>query len=293
LIHLAFRFDDPSRTSDHDLERAVLGRFRAASIRLTAAVVPFTCGQDSPQPLTAEAVPHLLAYHGEGTLEVAQHGYCHHPLARLANGNRTEFAGIDPPRQRRFLIDGKAYLEDIFGPTVSGFVPPWNSYDHVTLDLLSELGFRYLSADWSAVGKGALRIPVMPHTCNLEHLKEAITEARRFGVLGTVVIAILHHFDFAESNGSAASMDLARLGQLLAWINAQSDITCVNLGRLASVLQPRQYRRNLGLARWRRRLHWRLQRLFPRYSLLGGQAPGFAYALVRQALLGLPRAMMT
>jgi hypothetical protein len=270
LIHLAFRFDDPSRTSDHDLERAVLGRFRAASIRLTAAVVPFTCGQDSPQPLTAEAVPHLLAYHGEGTLEVAQHGYCHHPLARLANGNRTEFAGIDPPRQRRFLID-----------------------DHVTLDLLSELGFRYLSADWSAVGKGALRIPVMPHTCNLEHLKEAITEARRFGVLGTVVIAILHHFDFAESNGSAASMDLARLGQLLAWINAQSDITCVNLGRLASVLQPRQYRRNLGLARWRRRLHWRLQRLFPRYSLLGGQAPGFAYALVRQALLGLPRAMMT
>jgi hypothetical protein len=291
LIQLAFRFDDPSRTSDHALERGILERFRTASLPLTAAVVPFDCAAPSPRGLTAQAVPHLVDAHKEGILEVALHGYCHRCLARLPDGNSTELAGIGGQQQRTFLHQGKACLEDVFGSPPEGFVPPWNSYDRVTLDVLAELGFGYLSADWGLVGHDTPPLTIVPHTCNLMHLKEAVTEARRFGALDARVIVILHHFDFVESGSDGADIDLARLGQLLDWVAAQPDLACSTLGTLAAGLKADQSWRNLRLARWRSGLHWRLQRLFPRYTLLGGGPGGFAYGIARRAFVALPGAL--
>jgi hypothetical protein len=288
LIHLAFRFDDPSRSSDHALERGILERFGAASIPLTAAVVPFDCSSPSPRALTARAVPHLVEAHREGILEVALHGYCHRCLARLLDGNSTELAGIGEQRQRTFLQDGKTCLEGIFGSPMRGFVPPWNSYDQVTLGVLAALGFRYLSADWALVGDDAPALTIVPHTCNLMHLREAVTEARRFGNLDARIIVILHHFDFVESGSEGAGTDLRRLGRLLAWAGAQPDLACSSLGSLADGLEPGQSRRNLRLAQWRSGLHWRLQRLFPRYTLVGGGPAGFTYGIARGAFFALP-----
>lgn len=287
MIHLAFRFDDPSRSSDHPLERAILARFRAASVRLTAAVIPFDCRGDVPHPLTAADVPHLVEAHQEGALEVALHGYCHRCLARLPNGNSTELAGIDARRQRELLTDGKACLERVFGDPVKGFVPPWNSYDATTLDLLAGMGFAYLSADWALVREDGLPLPVVPHTCNLSHLREAVGEARHFSSLDPVILVILHHFDFAESGVEQANTDLDRLTDLLSWVRNTPDISCADLESLAARLQPAQCRRNLRLARWRQGLHWRIQRRLPRYSLLGGDAAGFAFAVARRAVSGL------
>jgi peptidoglycan/xylan/chitin deacetylase (PgdA/CDA1 family) len=288
MIRLAFRFDDPSRSSDHALERAILACFRAASVPLTAAVIPFECGGDTPRELTAEAVPHLVEAQREGVLEIALHGYCHRCLARLPDGNSTEFAGIGAERQRAFLTEGKACLEGVFGTRVNGFVPPWNSYDATTLDLLAELGFAYLSADWALVREDDLPLPVLPHTCNLAHLRGAVSEARQFASLDPVIVVILHHFDFAESGSSEASTDIQRTAELLSWVRGAPDLACTGLEALAARLQPAQCRRNLRLARWRKGLHWRLQRRIPHYSLLGGEAPGFTYGIARRAVLGLP-----
>jgi peptidoglycan/xylan/chitin deacetylase (PgdA/CDA1 family) len=291
VIHLAFRFDDPSRTSDHALEREILDRFRANRVPLTAAVVPFECTGEGPRALTPDAVPHLVQTHKEGWLEVALHGYCHRALARLPDGNSTELSGIEPSRQRDFLTEGRACLERVFGTPVRGFVPPWNSYDAKTLDLLAELGFAYLSADWALVREDALPLPVLPHTCNLVHLREAVAEARRLGAPDAAVVVILHHFDFAESGSAHANTDLDRLVVDLAWAASEADIARTGMEALATRLRPDQCRRNLALARRRRGLHWRLQRLLPRYSLLGGDGPAFAYRVARRALLGLPRAL--
>jgi peptidoglycan/xylan/chitin deacetylase (PgdA/CDA1 family) len=291
MIHLAFRFDDPSRTSDHALERLVLARFRAAAVPLTAAVVPFECTDETPVPLTADAVPHLIEARKAGVLEVALHGYCHRALARLPDGNSSELAGIEEGRQRAFLTEGRTRLEQVFGVPVRGFVPPWNSYDRTTLDLLAELDFAYLSADWSLVREDALPLPVVPHTCNLAHLEEALAEARRFASLEPAVLVVLHHFDFAESGSGEATMDLDRLADLLALAAGAPDLVCTGMEALATRLHPAQCRRNLRLARRRRGLHWRLQRLLPHYALLGGERIGFGYAVAREALLGLPRAM--
>lgn len=289
MIQLAFRLDDPSPTSDHTLEREILQRFRAAGIPLTCAVVPYSCEDANERPLTADEARHLVEARRDGVVEVALHGFCHRCLTRLGDGNSSEFSGVDAPRQRAALARGKARLEKVFATPVAGFVPPWNSYDATTLRLLRELGFSYLSADWALVGEDALPFPVIPHTCNLVHLEEAVADARQFPTAEPAVVVILHHFDFAESGSGTVNTDLDALARLLAWAMDQPDIACTSLGGLAARLGPGQCRRNLRLARWRSGLHWRLQRLFPRYVLLDGGGIRFAYAVGGQALQRLPR----
>lgn len=289
MIRLAFRLDDPSLTSDHDLEAGILDCFAHAGVPLTCAVVPFACDRGEPRPLTADAVPHLMEASREGRVEVALHGHCHRSLARLRDGNDTEFAGIHKQVQRAALILGRERLQTVFDTDIDGFVPPWNSYDATTLDLLAALGFRWLSADWALVTDAPLPFPVLPHTCNLPHLEQAVAEARSFGSGIAHILVILHHFDFAESGNANALLDLERLDRLLAWVTAQPDIACSSVGALAAETPAQQCRRNLLLAGWRRRLHWRLQTLFPRYLLLGGDGGCFAWTVGRGALTRLPR----
>jgi peptidoglycan/xylan/chitin deacetylase (PgdA/CDA1 family) len=291
MIRLAFRLDDPSRTSDHDLERQILDCFRQADIPLTCAVVPYTCSGAEARPLTADAVPHLVQARSAGIIEVALHGYCHRELARLTDGNRTEFAGVDRRQQREALAAGKARIEDVFPGPLTGFVPPWNSYDQATLDLLGELGFGYVSADWALVSEHIPPIPVIPHTCNLVHLQEAVDDARQFAGLNPVIAVILHHFDLAESGTRSAGVDLSGLERLLAWVTDQPDLLCMSLADLSSGLDPQRCAANLRLARWRTGLHWRLQRLLPRYSLLDADRARLAAALGGRALLRLPRVL--
>lgn len=196
--------------------------------------MPFRCTGEKPQPLTADAVPHLVAARRNGEIEVALHGYCHRELARLAGGNSTEFSGIQADRQREAITCGKARLEEAFSGPVSEFVPPWNSYDRTTLELINELGFGYLSADWALVGEAVPPIPVLPHTCNLVHLEEAVTDARQFPRLEPIVVVILHHFDFAECGGGPASTDIPGLQRSLHWVTEQPDLRCTTLADLAT-----------------------------------------------------------
>lgn len=291
MTRIAFRFDDPSETSDHALEREIIARFRETETPLTAAIVPFSCGTGEPRALTAAAVPHLVAAQAEGVLEIALHGFCHRCLARMSDGNSTEFAGIDGQRQREALVRGKSTLEGVFAIRVTGFVPPWNSYDRTTLTLLDELGFSHLSADWGLVTDTPLPFPVIPHTCALTQVREAIDEARQYTGTDPMILAILHHFDFIESGNKEAAMDLAALRELLAWTARQTDVQRTWLGGLAAEIDPENCARNLRLARGRRTLHWRLQSLFPRYTLIADGLPRFTASVARNALQRLPKAL--
>lgn len=291
MIRLAFRLDDPSLTSDHALERGILECFRSNGAPLTCAVVPFLCDGEEQYPLTTDAVPHLLDAHRNKHIEVALHGYCHRALARLSDGNNTEFSGIKANQQSEALARGKARIEEIFQAPVSGFVPPWNSYDGNTLASLDELGFDYVSADWALVTETPPSIRVLPHTCNLVHLREAVAEARQFSGLDPVIIVILHHFDFTESGSQDAGNDLVGLDGLLAWVADQRDLRCTTLNELARKLLPDRCVGNLRLARWRHGLHWRLQRLLPRYTMLDADGVRLVRSLGTGALRRLPQAL--
>lgn len=288
-IRVAFRLDDPSSHSNHELERAIIARLREYRVPATFAVIPFSDQDGNIEKLTADQVPHLVEAHREGLLEIALHGYSHEPIQRLPDNNHTEFVGRSLEKQTELLSEGRTCLEGIFS-RVSGFVPPWNSFDGETLTALSRLNFAYLSGGWDYRPTQIDDFLTLPHTCNLSHLREAIAEARELRQLSPTLIVIMHHYDFQESGSEEAQLDIAQLGELLAWISSQEDIELTTLDGLAGTSNAPSQARGVRYHWWREHRHWRLNRLLPQFVQLNVPSFQFYIGVMRHLIKRLPRA---
>lgn len=263
MIDVAIRFDDPSASSDHALERALLRIMEAHQVCATFAVIPHT----DQRPLLAEDVPHLLEGQQRGILEIAQHGF-DHVSCRPGSALPSEFAGLDPATQREKITAGRATLERVFGVPVSGFVPPFNTFDHATASILSDQGFHYLSAgsEHGLIETGCLA--QLPRTCQIVELERALSEARRRPNGQLAIMAVMHHYDFQESGHADAPLTLQRLSELFQRLRQQADVRLNTLDQLAARHDSAIWRRAVRRNRWVERQHWRIRSLFPRYSLM-------------------------
>lgn len=289
-IRIALRLDDPSLHSNHGLESAIIEALEDHGMPATFAVIPFSSKQEDLAPLRGEAVPHLVEASRRGVLEIALHGHSHTARTTLGDNNRSEFATRPLAEQKELLAQGKACLEAIFG-TVHGFVPPWNSFDASTMDALKQLDFRYLSGGWDYTPSNLAELPVLGHSCNLAHLKEAIAEARTLQHLSPVIVAIMHHYDFAESGSDEANIDIPRFRELLAYLKQQEDIEIITLAELSSTIDGNRCSRNIRYHHWRSHQHWRVNELLPKFLLLDQPAPRFYFGIATRVLRRLPRAL--
>lgn len=263
MIDVAIRFDDPSATSDHALERALLRVMETHQVCATFAVIP--CAEQ--RPLLAEDVPHLLEWQQRGILEIAQHGFDHvssQPVSALPS----EFAGVDPAAQLEKITAGRTMLEHAFGIPIHGFVPPFNTFDHHTASILSGQGFHYLSAgsEHGLIETGCLA--QLPRTGQMTELARALFEARRRPNGQLAVVAVMHHYDFQEFGQTDAPLTLQKFTDLLLWLRQQPDVRLNTLNQLAARHAPETWRKAVRRNRWVERQHWRIRSLFPRYSLM-------------------------
>lgn len=262
MIDVAIRFDDPSAVSDHTLERALLRAMEAHGVCATFAVIPYV-GQ---RPLLAADVPHLVEALQLGTLEIAQHGFNH--VASPETALPSEFVGVDSAEQLKKITAGRAVLEQAFGILVRGFVPPFNTFDRHTASVLSDQGFRYLSAgsEHGLIETG--RLAQLPRTCQMTELGAALAEARRRPGGQLAVVAVMHHYDFKEFGQADAPLTLQTLTDLFQWLRQQPDVRLNTLNELAARHGPETWRQAVRRNRWVERQHWRIRALFPRYSLM-------------------------
>ena len=263
MIDVAIRFDDPSAVSDHALERAILHAMTTHDVCATFAVIP-CAGQ---QILPAGSVPHLIEAQQCGRVEIAQHGFSHEAWHSEA-GLPSEFSGLDPAAQMEKITAGRTALEQVFGNVIRGFVPPFNTFDHVTATALSNQGFLYLSAgsEHGMVDSG--RLAQLPRTCQITELRRALAEARRRPQGDLAVVAVMHHYDFRESGHADAPLKLQHLSELFQWLRQQPDVRLNTLSQLAARHDAETWRRAVWRNRWVQRRHWRIRSVFPRYSLM-------------------------
>lgn len=262
MIDIAIRFDDPSAISDHALERALLGSLAKHAIRATFAVVP-CAGQ---RTLQATDVPHLAAAQQRGAVEIAQHGFSH----EVANASAlpSEFAGVDPAIQMTKITLGRTVLEQAFGVSIQGFVPPFNTFDQHTAAALFDQGFRYLSAGSEHGVVESKRLAPLPRTCQITELKAALTEARRRPSGQLAIVAVMHHYDFREFGQADAPLTLSGFADLLQWLQQQPDVRLNTLAELAARHAPGTWHQAVRRNQWVARQHWRIRALFPRHSLM-------------------------
>lgn len=234
MIRLALRFDDPSATSDQALEEGIFAAARAAGIPLTVAVIPVRNQAGERVHLTEARADHLIQAHHDGVVEVAQHGYSHEP-AQTWKTPPSEFRDVDFDSQITHICAGRTVLEELFGKTITGFVPPWNTFDATTTSALVQRGFRYLSAGGEMDADCASGLSYLPRTCQMTALQATLDAIGPFSPLDPVVIAVMHHYDFVESGNPQAATDLNRFGALLQSLSRNARLRVSTLSGLVDV----------------------------------------------------------
>ena len=271
MIRVAFRFDDPSPSSNQALERMIIAALAAHHCSATVAVIPFRRIDGDLVALTEQRAEHLIEATARGTLEIALHGFSHERHGTASSGKPSEFAGRASVEQVDLIERGSLHLKLLFGDVICGFVPPWNSFDMGTLEALEQLTFSYLSAGWDAPPIYGGNVALLPRTCHLSSLKLAIQRARRFWFLSPIVVAVMHHHDFSESGEREAIIDLRAFDDLLGWLERQPDLRVLSLRTIATQIDAGGWRRALRRYRLQQALPWRLRHSLPeQYVLLTG-----------------------
>lgn len=264
MIRVALRLDDPSETSHQGVEAGILDALIKYQSCATFAVIPYRMVEGQRRALSeVRAQPLIDAVHA-GNIEVALHGYMHVRL-QPEPASPSEFAGRPQREQHALIEEGRAHLERIFNQSVTGFVPPWNSYDAATLHALEQSGFSYVSAGWSAPDGYCGPIKLLPLTAHLKDIPTALAEARRFIKAGPVIVIVMHHYDFAESGSDRPIIDMLGFDAVLEKLTGQPDVTLCRLGDIAADfgVATRSIRQH---HQWVR--HARLRRLLPSHSIL-------------------------
>ncbi|MGA2435629.1 MAG: DUF2334 domain-containing protein, partial [Bryobacteraceae bacterium] len=226
-ITVVFRMDDYASVSWTELELRIIEAFRKRALRCTFGVIPYTGWGDTGNPLPSvylplvpEKVAILKRAVADGTIDVAQHGYCHQPF----RGKPTEFAALPLDVQREKIRRGAAFLSSSLETKSSVFIPPWNSYDRNTLRALDSLGFIGISAGKCGAVEGGLSLRFLPATCSLTGLKGAVAAARRASAPSSIVTVLFHPSDFRDHSPARGVLTIEELDVLLDWVCVQPDL---------------------------------------------------------------------
>lgn len=237
-VTVVFRYDDYSAKTDFAaFEMQMFGLFIEHQIPLTVGVIPSISAGDahesSPQSLlrmTQGRIQPLKQMLVSGQCEIAQHGFSHQTNRR--GRFYTEFMGLPFPAQVERIGQGRVQLEADFDTSITTFIPPWNRFDENTLRALDLAGFKTLSAGAQFSAAHAVKLKLVPLTCQLREARKAIDEARQGGGK-TVVVVLFHAYDFSEISCDKGRMALSDLATLLLELKASQSIKFRTLSQVA------------------------------------------------------------
>jgi peptidoglycan/xylan/chitin deacetylase (PgdA/CDA1 family)/SAM-dependent methyltransferase len=236
---LIFRFDDYSAAEriKVEVDERIFRTFRTHGVPLTVAVTPrmvsdvhdATCESYSDLGSDPRRID-LLNKGLDAGWELAQHGLTHR---RSVVRDYTEFAMLSRAIQVARIREGRERLSEWFpGSPLRVFVPPWNSFDSITVEAAAVNSFEVLCAGPGS--KAAVRsgVRIIPSVMSIEELLsfcEVFSLPRLLADLaGTSLVVTLHEYEFRQND----QPDRTRLDALEATISAiaSSQIPCGTLG---------------------------------------------------------------
>lgn len=239
-FYIVFRVDDFG-IDEVAVYQQIIPFFQQQKIPLTIGVVPFREQTEGAQrSLSPEMVAFLKPYIQTGEIEVALHGYSHKNLAGIKRIH-SEFYGVNPVEQYTRIYNAKKELEDTFSIPVITFIPPWNSYDDVTTDILNKLGFKNISgARYGAIGFRNSKIKYLPYTVTIGNLKKNIKHLSKISAEPEerVLIVLLHTYDFYQSNQKMVKVNhtitIEELAEIIDMLDAIENRVFLTISDLAS-----------------------------------------------------------
>ena len=219
----------------------------------------------------------------DGVSYLAVHGYYHPKF--YSNIKNSEFYGVDYDTQFFKLKQGKAKLDSLFDTDVKIFVPPHNSYDYLTLDAMSELGYSIISAkDPSSRSPEDNSIPIKHLNFTTDNVSSLLARYKTFSQEssnGIVDVLLLHHTNFTNSIGILDNAKLENYDSFLGYLKQNK----INVTTFEDVCEKEeQYQQNNSL---RRKVHYTLTKISPIYAAKVLHSSISAEGIVRGLLLWL------
>lgn len=239
-VSVVLRFDDYGGETVTEFDRKLVRICETYGMPITIGVVPFM-GKNVEDPaakgeipLAAEKVDILLNLVRTGKVEIAQHGYSHQ--TRDAH-YLSEFDGMPTEEQVERIGKGKKFLEDRFKAQIMTFIPPWNRYDSNTLVALQKSGFKSLSAGTRSSVFSGTDLRVLPWTCDLGQLEQAVQEARRWSERHSIIVAGFHEYDFIEVDAARGKHSFSDLEEIFAWLTKLPDVKALTVSEATSAAE--------------------------------------------------------
>lgn len=265
MTQVAFRFDNPSRHSNQQVETGLLAALERHRLNATFAVIPYSLMDIDIVALTADVLPHIMTAANAELIEIAQHGYCRQRRGVTDKGSTSKFFGVLSDERQWMIKAGRAQLSRVFGRMPFGFAPPWNSYDENSIACLEDLGFTHLSANWD--GALSTRLTMLLRSSNTFDLQGNVNTMWP-SRLNDAVIVVFRHFFFVEDAVREARWQLSDFDAQLACLKGQNDINVVNFARLAGNFPTFKWRRTYRTQNIRSKCPCREQHRLPPGCLL-------------------------
>ncbi len=254
-VTVVFRYDDYCSRTDTELEKKIIADFKKHHFCCTFSIIPFVKARNYLEFEPQEVIPHTpekIAIARDaikaGAMDAAQHGYSHQTLR--TKGWQTEFKTLDYSTQEDKIKKGKAFLEKALDTPITTFVPPYNSYDAITIEVLEKLNFQCLSADMFGETVPATSLKILPGTCTPGNLRNTIDYARKIVDYDPIICVVFHQYAFndvetvTEEEDVNYKMSYETFSNMLSWIASQEDI------RVLSIDQVLKSNVNLSLERF-------------------------------------------
>ncbi|KJJ84763.1 polysaccharide deacetylase [Candidatus Omnitrophus magneticus] len=242
-IIVILRCDDYSSVSSFFMEARILNILLDKKIPCVFGIVPYVCQFDFEDtmnqekiPLSHEKIDTIKNAIESGIIEPALHGYSHQTIFNKKTGILSEFYGVSYAKQVENIRAGRDFLEGILGRKINIFIPPWNSFDDNTVRALENLDFECLSGgiDYSISERSSLKI--LPETCTLPQLKNAILTARETSSYNPIIVAYFHANSFLNDNPNG-DITFENFERLLDWISAQPDVKIMTMKETINTVQ--------------------------------------------------------
>ena len=225
-VNVVLRYDDFSNSSPTHLEKKLLNGLENQNASITFGAIP---NRNGSSPLSLKKAELLSKAAGEGTVDLAQHGYTHQAV--VTEPKKSEFAHLGYDAQVERLRKGKQLLEQVTNLSINTFIPPWNRWDLNTRKALEATGFETLS---SRVGAGeALTSTSINHisgTVNdLSRLRTIVDMSNKTPFLRGLIVVVVHPYDFKSVNEKRGIVELSGFQKDVDWISSKKGISVTSI----------------------------------------------------------------
>lgn len=254
---VVFRNDDTRPDHRLDTLQAVERAFVEAGIPLTDGVIP---AFEAPFTPDHELSRHLRRRAREypGYFELAMHGYSHAEETTF-HGGVSEFGDLPRSVQREKLASGRAMLADCLDVEATTFIPPFNTYDEVTVEEAARAGFEVLSGgswftdsyypgeEMPMARGGVLHVPSTANfvddweTVELVPLETMVARFDEAVETTGLHVQLLHYQHFADAEA------LAQLRAFLGHAAAADGVGFLTLGAFAEAYRDGSLTRDDGV----------------------------------------------